>query len=150
MTNIEDVINEQKKVLESLYKAREEKKTTTDEDMRQDVMTFVSSQMNTIKNQDKLREVVEAEILQKIVLHELDTDELLATYKTLSDEKSKNTDVLMSLFRPSNASPNSLMLPPTREEDKSSLDLTPQQRQSLEKLFKVIEHSNMNKENGGE
>jgi len=144
MTNIEDVIREQKKVLEALYKAKEEKKTTTDEDMRQDVMTFVTHEMNTIKNQDRLREIVEAEISQKVLLHEMDTSELLDTYKTLSDEKSKNTDVLLSLFRPSNSSPNSLMLPPTKEE-KSTIDLTPQQRQSLEKLFNVIEYSNKNK-----
>ena len=106
-------------------------------------MTFVKKQMGVIDNQDILRQAVEAEILNKLALHELSTDELMDIYRSISNEKSKNTDVLLSLFKPSGASgTSSLMLPPTKTEEKTTLELTSDQRNALDKLTQVLSSIN--------
>lgn len=140
MERVDEIIGEYSQILKSLNKEdTSPKKITEESELRQNVMTFVSKQMETIQKQDVLRSIIEAELIKKVMLHELDTSELLETYKQISNEKSKNSDVLLSLFKPSNSAPSTLMLPPMREEENTTLDLSSQQRQAIEKLARFME-----------
>lgn len=140
MERVDEIIEKYSQILKSLNKENiSSKKITEESELRQNVMTFVSKQMETIQKQDILRSIIEAELIEKVMLHELDTSELLETYKQISNEKSKNSDVLLSLFKPSNSAPSNLMLPPIREEENNTLDLSSQQRQAIEKLARFME-----------
>lgn len=144
MESISDVLKDGKELLKNFYKNdKSEQKIENEDALRVEVMTFVKKQMGVIDNQDILRQAVEAEILNKLALHELNTDELMDIYRSISNEKSKNTDVLLSLFKPSGASgTSSLMLPPTKTEDKTTLELTSEQRNALDKLTQVLSSIN--------
>lgn len=141
MEGIADVLKDGKELLKNFYhnEKTEDKKIENEDMLRTEVMTFVSKQMGTIQNQDLLRQAVEAELLNKVALHELSTDELMDVYRSISNEKSKNTDVLLSLFKPSGATgTSSLMLPPTKTEEKTTLDLSVEQRNALDKLTRIL------------
>lgn len=147
MEGIADVLKDGKELLKNFYKSDKsyERKVDNEDILRTEVMTFVSKQMGVIENQDLLRQAVEAELLNKIALHELSTDELMDVYKSISNEKSKNTDVLLSLFKPSGTTgTSSLMLPPTKSEEKTNLDLTVEQRNAIDKLSRVLSKINEN------
>jgi hypothetical protein len=141
MEGIKDLIKESNELLDNLYSQSNEssKRISSQEELREEVATFVVSQMNRIQKQDILRGLIEAELANKVLLHELSTDELQSLYVAISKEKSSNTMSLLDMFKPTNASPNSLMTPPTKEEENNSLDYSPEQRQALEKLTKIIE-----------
>ena len=64
----------------------------------------------------------------------------------ISSEKSKNVDSLFKLFVPTQVSPNSILTPAIKEEENNTVELTSSQRQSLEKLVRIIQNSN-NSEN---
>lgn len=147
MEGIVDVLKDGKELLKNFYKNDKsyERKVDNEDILRTEVMTFVSKQMGVIENQDLLRQAVEAELLNKIALHELTTDELMDVYKSISNEKSKNTDVLLSLFKPSGTTgTSSLMLPPTKSEEKTNLDLSVEQRNAIDKLSRVLSKINEN------
>lgn len=146
MENISDLIKESNDLLDNLYKNVDTKKISSQDELRAEVANFVVSQMNRIQKQDALRGLIEAELAQKIVLHELSTDELVTAYSTISREKSNNTISLLDIFKPTNASPNSLITPPREEEEKTALEYTPAQRQAIEKLTRVIEAIELQKE----
>lgn len=148
MESISDVLKDGKELLKNFYKNdKSEQKIENEDALRVEVMTFVKKQMGVIDNQDILRQAVEVEILNKLALHELNIDELMDIYRSISNEKSKNTDVLLSLFKPSGASgTSSLMLPPTKTEEKTALDLTSEQRNALDKLAQVLISINEKKE----
>lgn len=146
MDNIKDLINESKELLGNLYaNADENKKISSQEELRTEVATFVVSQLQRIQKQDILRGLIEAELAQKILLHELSTGELEDLYAIISKEKSTNTISLLDIFKPTNASPNSLITPPSKDDDTSSVEYTPSQRQALAKLTHIIEAIEKNK-----
>lgn len=139
MDGVNELIKESNELLNSLYSKSKENKITTQDELRTEVANFVVSQMNRIQQQDSLRGLIEAELAQKILLHELSTEELQSLYTTISREKSNNTVSLLDIFKPTNASPNALITPPTKEEEKSAIEYTPSQRQALEKLTRIVE-----------
>lgn len=150
MEGIKDLIKESNELLDNLYSQSNEssKRISSQEELREEVATFVVSQMNRIQKQDILRGLIEAELANKVLLHELSTDELQSLYVAISKEKSSNTMSLLDMFKPTNASPNSLMTPPTKEEENNSLDYSPEQRQALEKLTKIVEMVEKRQSNG--
>lgn len=147
MEKIEEIMEEGLSILDHLYKNNNYSKVTSEMELKENVMTFVTRQMKNIENQDKLRSMIEMELINKILVHDLNTSELLEAYKQISNEKSKNSEVLLSLFKPSNNSmSNNPLLPPLKGEEETNLNLSPQQRQAIEKLFRVIETMNAKKE----
>ena len=139
MESIKELIKESNELLNNLYEnAETSKKVSSQDELREEVATFVVSQMNRIQKQDALRGLIEAELASKIALHELSTEELRDLYSTISREKSANTMSLLDIFKPTNASPNSIISPPLRDEEKT-IEYTPSQRQALVKLTEIME-----------
>ena len=92
--------------------------------------------MQTIKHQDTLRALIESELAKAIMLHEVSVEQMQSLYATISNEKSKNTNALLEMFKPTQT--NSLILPPSREEESENISLTSEQRNAIDKLSKVL------------
>ena len=106
--------------------------------LRCDVSLFISSQLRNLEHQNTLKGLLEAEIAKRVLAHDLSNDELRAFYATISSEKSKNIDSLFKVFIPSQVSPNPIITPATKEEERDTVDLSPSQRQAIEKLSRII------------
>lgn len=148
--NVVEMIKSSHSFLQNLYECCKEDTTAitkiqTQDELRNEVANFVTHQMSAIKRQDILRGLIESELANKILLHELDTEQLQALYSTISHEKTKSTNSLLELFKPTQTT-NALMTPPTNEDTYNEADnLNAEQRNSINKLYKVIEALN-NKE----
>ena len=146
------LVEESKELLKSLYNLDENKVTriTTQDDLRNDVSSFISSQLKNLENQNTLKSIIEAGMVKRVVTHDLSNDELRSWYATISSEKSKNVDSLFKVFVPSQVSPNPIITPATKDEEKDTVDLSPSQRQAIEKLSRIISASNQGVNNNEE
>ncbi len=138
------LVEESKELLKSLYNLDENKITriTTQDDLRNDVSSFISSQLKNLENQNTLKGIIEAEMAKRVLTHDLSNDELRSWYATISSENSKKVDSLFKVFIPSQVSPNPIITPATKDEEKDTVDLSPSQRQAIEKLSRIIQNSN--------
>ena len=140
------LVEESKELLKSLYNLDENKVTR----ITNDVSSFISSQLKNLENQNTLKSIIEAEMVKRVVTHDLSNDELRSWYATISSEKSKNVDSLFKVFVPSQVSPNPIITPATKDEEKDTIDLSPSQRQAIEKLSRIISASNQGVNNNEE
>jgi len=108
--------------------------------LRNDVSSFISSQLKNLENQNTLKSIIEAEMVKRVLTHDLSNDELRSWYATISSEKSKSVDSLFKVFIPSQVSPNPIITPATKDDEKDTVDLSPSQRQALEKLTRIIQN----------
>lgn len=139
LNDMNSLIEESKSLLKSLYKEEHsEHKIMNQDDLRSEVSNFVTNQLSTIQRQDTLRALIEQELAKKILLHELSVQELQQLYATISNEKSKNTTSLLDLFKPTQTAPNPIITPASKDENNENLDLTSEQRQSIEKLSRIL------------
>ena len=138
------LVEESKELLKSLYNLDESRVTriTTQDDLRNNVSSFISSQLKNLENQNTLKSIIEAEMVKRVLTHDLSNDELRSWYATISSEKSKNVDSLFKVFIPSQVSPNPIITPATKDEEKDTVDLSPSQRQAIEKLSRILQNSN--------
>ena len=120
------LVEESKELLKSLYNLDENKVTriTTQDDLRNDVSSFISSQLKNLENQNTLKSIIEAEMVKRVLTHDLSNDELRSWYATISSE--------------------------TKDEEKETIDLSPSQRQAIEKLSRIISASNQGVNNNEE
>ena len=139
----ETLMDESKQLLSNLYKTDENqiKRITTQDDLRNNVSSFVSSQLQNLENQNVLKGLLEAEIAKEVLAHNMTHDEIFKAYSMISSEKSKNIDSLFKLFVPTQATPSTILTPAVRDEEKEVTELTSSQRQALEKLSRIIEQS---------
>lgn len=146
------LVEESKELLKSLYNLDENKVTriTSQDDLRNDVSSFISSQLKNLENQNTLKSIIETEMVKRVLTHDLSNDELRSWYATISSEKSKNIDSLFKVFIPSQVSPNPIITPATKDEEKDTIDLSPSQRQAIEKLSRIISASNQGINNNEE
>jgi hypothetical protein len=133
------LVEESKELLKTLYKVdRNERKIMSQDDLRNDISSFVSSQLRNLENQNTLKGLLEAEIAKRVLTHELSNDELRSFYATISSEKAKNIDSLFKLFVPTQTTPNTIMTSATKDEEKNTVDLSSSQRQAMEKLVRIL------------
>ena len=149
LTDTNTLVEESKELLKSLYNLDENKiiRITTQDDLRNDVSSFISSQLKNLENQNVLKSIIEAEMVKRVLAHDLSNDELRSWYATISSEKSKNIDSLFKVFIPTQVSPNPIITSATKDEEKETVELNPSQRQAIEKLSRILSSANNNKEN---
>jgi len=149
LKDTETLVDESKELLKNLYNIDESraKRIVTQDDLRNDISSFISSQLQNLENQNTLKGLLEAEIAKKVLAHDLSTDEIFRAYSMISGEKSRNIDSLFKLFTPTPSSSNTILTPASRDEQTESVELTSSQRQSLEKLVRIVSQtSNIEKE----
>ena len=98
LTDTNTLVEESKELLKSLYNLDENKiiRITTQDDLRNDVSSFISSQLKNLENQNVLKSIIEAEMVKRVLAHDLSNDELRSWYATISSEKSKNIGKFLS------------------------------------------------------
>lgn len=135
------LVEESKELLKALYDVDKHnvKKIVSQDDLRNDISSFVSSQLQNLENQNILKGLLETEIAKRVLTHELTNDELRSYYATISSEKARNIDSLFKLFVPTQTTPNTIMTSATKDDDKNTIELTSSQRQSMEKLIRILE-----------
>ena len=144
LKDTETLVDESKELLKNLYNIDEPRarRIVTQDDLRNDVSSFISSQLQNLENQNILKGLLEAEIAKKVLAHDLSTEEIFRAYGMISSEKSRNIDSLFKVFIPSQVSPNPIITPATRDEEKDTVDLSPSQRQAIEKLSRIVQNFN--------
>lgn len=154
MTDIEDVLKESKEMMKRFYSDTDEEKENikrikNNEELRESVSNFVVNQFDSISKTDKLRSLVEAEILRKVAMHELDNTELKELYKTISQQKTYHVDSVLKLFAPTQST-SPIITPATATEESENLQLTSEERNTIEKvrtLLEAVEKKKMEKNN---
>jgi hypothetical protein len=137
-----EMVAEGKKLLKTINEADATPIVATQEKLRENVMTFVSSQLHKIENKENLLAVLEAEIMQKALIHDLTTDDILSAYKTISTEKNQHASTVLELFKPTQVNGNTLIPPPSGDSGESQdvfEKLKPEQRTALYKLYTLLE-----------
>jgi hypothetical protein len=141
MEDYKSIINESKNILSALYDGENIKPISSQDQLRENLMSFISNQLGSIARQDVFRNLIEAELINKILLHEMSSDELMDMYKMISGEKAKTTTALLEPFKPTNSTSNPLLNPPGEDADTEEMakKLTPNQRQTFNKLGMILE-----------
>ena len=144
LKDAETLVDESKQLLKNLYNLDEvqARRIITQDDLRNDVSLFVSSQLQNLEHQNTLKGLLEAEIAKKVLAHDLSTDEIFRAYSMISSEKSRNIDSLFKLFAPTQTTPNTILTPATKDEQTETVELSSSQRQAIEKLARIIDKSN--------
>lgn len=143
LKDTETLVDESKELLKNLYNLDEPqvRRIVTQDDLRNDVSSFVSSRLRHLENQSKLKGLFEAEMAKKVLAHDMSTDEIFRGYAMISAESARNIDSLFKLFAPTQTTPNTILTPATRDEEKETVELSSSQRQALEKLTRIIQNS---------
>ena len=136
--DVNDLVNESQELLKNLYKVTDTKRIMTQDDLRNDISSFVSSQLKNLEKQNVLKGLLEAEIAKRVLTHDMSNDELRSFYATISSEKSKNIDSLFKLFVPTQTTPSTILTPAVKEDNSSVINLSSTQRQAIEKLVRVV------------
>lgn len=141
MEDMTSLIEESKTLLSKLYSDSKTTKMMTQDDLRNDVSSFVSSRLKDLENQNRLKGLLVAEIAKKVMTHDLSTDEIFRAYSMISSEGARNIDSLFKLFIPTQTTPNTILSPAVKDEEKETTELSSSQRQALEKLTRIIAQS---------
>ncbi len=148
---MKDIIEENKKLLDQLYKASEDNKearATSIDTFRSKLLGFIDQSLGSVQRSQALLDLVDGEIIKKLLLHEYNKNELLDLRSNLIQASNSKTSVLLDPFKPTNNGGNNLITPPsdsaTSEEDILK-NVTPEGRQALNKLYLLLQ-SKSNKE----
>lgn len=153
MDHIDDIIKDSKKILKSLYDNEESSPEVIQnvgsiDGFRSRLLQFISAQLEPIKRTQSLLDLVDAEIISKLILHEYDKNELMDLRRELIQSTNTKTSVLLEPFKPNNAG-NSLITPPSAtssSNDDPLKKLNPDQRIALDKLYRIITSKENNEE----
>lgn len=144
MDSIVSIIEENKKLLDGLYKVDEEvmpEAVSTVDIFRGKLLGFINNALSRVKRSEQLLDLVDAEIVKKLCLHEYDKNELMELRASLVNSTNMKTAVLLDPFKPTNGGGNSLITPPSnKDEDVDSIlkSISPEQRQALTKLNDLL------------
>jgi len=143
MDSIEDILQESKHLIQTLHNQSSDtssKNITTMDAFRGELLNFISTQLEPIKRTQAILDLVDAEIIKKLVLHEYDKNELLDVRKDLIQSVNTKTSVLLDPFKPTTGGGNILITPPsnTDTDDSALKKITPDQRIAIEKLYRII------------
>lgn len=145
MEHIDDIIKDSKKILKSLYDNEESlsepiQNVGSIDSFRSKLLQFISAQLEPIKRTQSLLDLVDAEIVSKLMVHEYDKNELMDLRRELIQSTNTKTSVLLEPFKPNNAG-NSLITPPSATNNTSDdplKKLSPDQRIAIDKLYRII------------
>lgn len=147
---VTEIVEQSKNLLDSLYKTEDKsladnhKDIDTQDDLRKEVSNFIGVQMETINRQSLLQDLITHKLIEKIALNELSTDELRGLLREVSTSKSCHTTALLDLFKPTQQS-NALMVAPSKDIETENINLSSEQRNSIDKLLRVVEVINTDK-----
>jgi hypothetical protein len=137
------IIQESFDLLDALY-AKEKlgtQITDTTDKLKVDVMTFISERLKDINKKELLTNLLDAELIRKLVMHELTTDQLMNLRTNLSIDKNTSINGVLDLFKPNGTNSSNTLLPPPKEQEEDNdivKDLSSDQRNAMNKLMLIL------------
>jgi len=138
------IIQESKDLLDALYKNQEigtEIVSSTDR-LRENVMTFISERLKDITRKELLTNLLDAELVRKLTLHELNAEQLMDLRTSLSIDKNSSINSVLDLFKPANGNGSNTLLPPPQTNaggDDLLKNITPEGRSVVNKLMLIVQ-----------
>lgn len=114
--------------------------------LKLNLFSFFESRLDAIQKEDQFEYRIKEAILDKIENDELSTSQLMQLYGSVKSQGSKSLEVLLDVFKPSQAGNVSPLVEEKKGEDgetrESSVnefkELNPQQRDTLHKFAKMM------------
>lgn len=144
MEDINEIIKQSKEIIKGLEDGNNVKPLSDPDSFRTTLLAFMENQMSSVQNKQGLLDLVDAEIIKKLVLHELDITELRQLRNDLMSAGTYRLSAILEPFKATNTTPNPLISPPPVDGGSKNIaeDLTPVQRQALAKLASILELAN--------
>lgn len=143
MENINDIIKESKQLLEGIHgKEIQNEPVNNIDTFRSKLLNFINNQLEPIKRTQDILDLVDAAIIRKLMFEEYDKNELLDLRRELTQSANLRTSVLLDPFKPTNGGGNTLITPPSADQNNTNDDvlkkLKPEERVALEKLYSIL------------
>jgi hypothetical protein len=131
------------------------KKINSDDLLREEISSFIVSQMESIRDQDSFRNVIINALKEKVLVNDLKVSDLISLYRTISSEKSDNTQTLLDIFKPQSNIPSPLLNPKNPNDNQDSIskyleEADPEFLQGIFLLMKKLEAMKANKDKENE
>jgi len=138
-----EILKESFDLLDALYEKENVGKQIVDtsDKLKVDVMTFISERLKDINKKEVLTNLLDAELVRKLIMHELTNDQLMELRTNLFIDKNTSITSVLDLFKPNgNNSTNTLLPPPKEETEKNNIieQLNPEQRNAINKLMLIL------------
>lgn len=124
--------------------------------LKLNLFSFFESRLSAIQEEDDFEYRIKEAILEKIETNELSTAQLMQLYNNVKSQGSKSLEVLLDVFKPSQAGNVSPLVEEKKEDvingnGESSVggfqELNPQQRDTLHKFAKMMTEAKGENEN---
>jgi hypothetical protein len=114
--------------------------------LKLNLFSFFESRLDAIKQEDDFEYRIKTAILSKIENDELSTSQLMQLYGSVKSQGSKSLEVLLDVFKPSQAGNVSPLVEEKKSEDGEQVDgsidqfkeLNPEERDTLHKFSKLV------------
>jgi len=112
---------------------------------RSDILNFFKDRISAIASQELIKNKVEQALLEKLESDELDFDQLMHLYSSVSKTSLTSVESIMSLFKPVPGAPSILadkVVESEGVEDKYKDiydSMSPKELEKLDKLFKLLQ-----------
>ena len=134
--NIDLTLIDDKNTLDCLDALPAKRIINTQDELRSDLMTFLSSQFDSISKEDNLKNLVEREIAKNIMIHEFDANQLIALYSELSKSKTQHLNAVTDIFKPGNNATPLLCMPV--QNSNAEIDVSEKEKQDLLKMQSLL------------
>ena len=143
--NYNAIISESFDLLDALYTKEKEatQYVSNQEILKNNIMTFISERLKDINKKELLTNLIDAELIRKLLLHEITIKDLMSLRTDLSVDKNSSIQSVLDLFKPTTNTANPLLPPPREKEEEGDITkkLSPEGREVLNKLMLIVSQS---------
>jgi len=115
--------------------------------LKLNLLNFFQDRIRRIISQETLKGQIEEKLSEKVEMDELDFNNLLTLYNSVSKQNNASSESLLSLFRPTPGAPSilaeNLGTPEKSKDDWEEIydSLTPDQLQKIDKIRRLLEQT---------
>ena len=115
--------------------------------LKLNLLNFFQDRIRRIISQETLKGQIEEKLSEKVEMDELDFNDLLTLYNSVSKQNNASSESLLSLFRPTPGAPSilaeNLGTPEKSKDDWEEIydSLTPDQLQKIDKIRRLLEQT---------
>lgn len=150
MNSIDDILKETRQLANLIQDSSSATKNeivpvTTSDSFRQSMLTFLENRMADVKKNMSMIDIIDAELVKKILLKELSGRELMQLRSSIQQSANSTTSSILEPFKPNNNTGSTLLNPPKDDSVTSkpvTEQLTPEQRTAIHKLEQLINMGN--------
>ena len=112
--------------------------------LKKDLVNFFSNRMEEIKSKDSIQRRIIEKIGDMLEMDELSFEQLMAVYKTISNDSRYSTDSLLAIFKPVPGSPSLLADSIAQKDEKQDVfdqvydQMTSEDLENLDLILKLL------------